>query len=410
MEACAIEDLADGPIEVAVDDIRLSLGIDPWGEVDLRVTREGKTLADIPAKLKKHPQITALRERRTELRRQAARIRPSLEQFMVRGDEFTGEELRSLMQHPLLAPMLANLVLVADGIAGYPAHGGKALEDHDGKVEALKPAEKIRIAHPHDLLPAAQWHRWQKDCFARERIQPFKQVFRELYPLTDSERKDGSLSRRYAGHQVQPRQALALLGNRGWVHHPEEGVRKTFHEAGLVAWISFEQGFFTPAEIEGLTLESVHFSKRGHHEPLKLADLPPRLFSEIMRDLDLVVSVAHRGGVDPEASASTVEMRATLVEETCQLLKLGNVRIKDRYALVDGTLGQYSIHLGSAVVRKMPGESLFIVAVHSQHRGRLFLPFADDDPRTAEMMSKVFLLARDHEIKDPNILDQIRGR
>jgi hypothetical protein len=57
----------------------------------------------------------------------------------------------------------------------------------------------------------------------------------------------------------------------------------------------------------------------------------------------------------------------------------------------------------------MPGESLFIVPVHSQHRGRLFLPFADDDPRTAEVISKTLLLARDKDIKDPNILDQIRG-
>jgi hypothetical protein len=50
---------------------------------------------------------------------------------------------------------------------------------------------------------------------------------------------------------------------------------------------------------------------------------------------------------------------------------------------------------------------LCIIPVHSQHRGRLFLPFADDDPRTAEVLSKVILLARDSEIKDPTILQQI---
>lgn len=409
MEAKAVEDLADGPIEVVVEDVKVSLGIDPWGEVALNATREGKVLADVPAKLKKHPQVAALRERKVELKRQASRIRPSLEQFMVRGDEFTSAELRELMAHPLLAPMLANLVLLGDGIAGYPVHGGKALEDHRGQVEALKAGEKLRIAHPHDLLPAAQWHLWQKDCLARERIQPFKQVFRELCPLTETEKQEGTQTRRYAGHQVQPRQAMALLGQRGWVHHPEEGVRKVFHDAGLVAWLHFQEGFCTPAEIEGLTLEGVFFTRRNEHEPLKLTSLPPRLFSEAMRDLDLVVSVAHRGGVDPEASASTVEMRSALVAETCRLLKLGNVTVKDRYALIKGDLAEYSVHLGSAVVRKMPGEMLFIVAVHSQHRGRLFLPFADDDPRTAEVMSKVLLLARDREIQDPNILDQIRG-
>jgi hypothetical protein len=395
-------------VEISVEGVKVSLGIDPWGEIELSAEKEGKTLADIPTKLKKHPKIAALRTRKLELKRQASRIRPSLEQFMVRGDEFTGAELVDLMGHPLLAPMLKNLVIVGEGIMGYPVHGGKALENYAGQVEAVKAAEKLRVAHPHDLLPAAHWSQWQKDCFARERIQPFKQVFRELYPLTQTERNEGLQTRRYAGHQVQPRQALALLGQRGWVYHPEEGVRKVFHEAGLVAWLHFQQGFHTPAEIEGLTLESVFFTKRGEYQAIKLDQLPPRLFSETMRDLDLVVSVAHRGGVDPEASASTIEMRTTLVQETMRLLKLSNVELKDRYALIKGELGEYSVHLGSAVTRKMPGETLFIVAVHSQHRGRLFLPFADDDPRTAEVMSKVLLLARDKEIKDPNILDQIR--
>ena len=51
---------------------------------------------------------------------------------------------------------------------------------------------------------------------------------------------------------------------------------------------------------------------------------------------------------------------------------------------------------------------MLIVPVHAQHRGRIFLPFADDDPKTAEVLSKVLLLARDREIQDPNILQQIQ--
>ena len=56
----------------------------------------------------------------------------------------------------------------------------------------------------------------------------------------------------------------------------------------------------------------------------------------------------------------------------------------------------------------MADETLFIMPVQSQHRGRLFLPFADDDPKTAEVLSKVLRLARDAETKDPSILEQIR--
>jgi hypothetical protein len=128
-----------------------------------------------------------------------------------------------------------------------------------------------------------------------------------------------------------------------------------------------------------------------------------------MRDLDLVVSVAHRGGVDPEASASTLEMRAALVRETCALLRLDNVRVKEPFAIIDGQLAHYSVHLGSAGAARLPGGALLLVPVHSQHRGRLFLPFADDDPKTAEVLSKILLLARDSEIRDPGILDQLRG-
>ncbi len=126
-----------------------------------------------------------------------------------------------------------------------------------------------------------------------------------------------------------------------------------------------------------------------------------------MRDLDLVVSVAHQGGVDPEASTSTVEMRAALVKETAVLMGLANVTIQEPRVLIKGDLAHYSVHLGSALVHRVPGMHLCIVPVHSQHRGRLFLPFADDDPTTAEVLSKVLLLAKDREIKDPSILKQI---
>jgi hypothetical protein len=102
-------------------------------------------------------------------------------------------------------------------------------------------------------------------------------------------------------------------------------------------------------------------------------------------------------------------MRASVIRETCQLLGLKNVKLKDSRAIVKGQLGEYTVHLGSGVVHRMPGGAVCIVAVPAQHRGRLFLPFADDDPRTAEVVSKTLLLARDDEIDDPAILEQLRA-
>jgi hypothetical protein len=406
LEAREIADLAAGPISVSHEGVTVTLALDEQAQAQVTVRRGDKPLKSIPAPVRKHPKVAALTERKAELRRQASRMKGSLEQAMCRGDEFTGTELRQLAAHPVLRPLLERLVLLGEGIRGYSTAAGQALTDHAGKVEPIKPEERLRIAHPHDLLSAGDWDRWQHDCFARERVQPFKQVFRELYVVTAQERKDGAVSHRYAGQQVNPNQAMALWGGRGWA--TRDGVSRTFHDVGLTAEVTFRHHGWTPLQVEGLTLEGVQFLRKGEWQPLPLKEVPPRVFSEVMRDVDLVVSVAHLGGVDPEASASTVEMRAALLRETCSLLKVDNYRIKGSHVVIDGKLNRYTVHLGSAVVHRQPGGSLCIVPVHAQHRGRLFLPFADDDPRTAEVLSKVLLLARDDEIQDPSILEQLR--
>lgn len=408
MERMLVADLATGPVSVTQGETTISLSIDRQGVPQIGVEKKDKKLKSVPAALKKDARVKELTSRKTDLRRQVSRMRLSLETAMCRGDAFPGKELVELFGHPMLAPMLRNLVFVADDMMGYPIEGGRALQSSDGEVLAVGTTDSLRLAHPYDLLQSGRWDQWQHDCFAVERIQPFKQVFRELYVLTDTERAGHSLSRRYAGHQLHPRQAMGLLNKRGWIAHHEEGVRRTFHKEKISAWLDAMFPFYTPAEIEGVTLEGVYFRAASEHRSMPLEDVPPRVFSEVMRDIDLVVSVAHRGNVDPEASASSVEMRSSLLKETLRLLGIDNVRVEERRALVDGKLGSYSVHLGSAVTHKMPGGMLFIVPVGAQHRGRLFLPFADDDPKTAEVLSKVLLLARDDKIKDPNILRQIR--
>lgn len=407
METRVIGDLAKGPIVIEANGARAVLSINESGAAELSITKNDKPVKSVPTALKRHEGYAGMKAQATALGRQVARMRLSLEEAMCRGDEFTGREIRSLFGHPSLRAMLERLVLIGDGILGYAAAEGRALRNHAGVVEPIKPDERLWLAHPVDLLSRGDWSKWQAECCAAERIQPFKQVFRELYPRTGQEPDDSTSTRRYAGHQVNPRQAAALLKSRQWVVHPELGIRKTFHAEGLNAHIEIQGDYFTAAAVEGWTLEQVMFTRRGKPDPVPLSAIPPRMFSEVMRDADLVVSVAHRGGVDPEASASTVEMRAALLRETCRLLGLSNVRIEPPRVLIDGTRASYSLHLGSAATAIQPGRSLVIVAVHAAHRGRLFLPFADSDPKTAEVMSKALLLARDHEIIDPTILGQI---
>ena len=82
------------------------------------------------------------------------------------------------------------------------------------------------------------------------------------------------------------------------------------------------------------------------------------------------------------------------------------MEVKTRYIMIDGTLGRFQIHLGSGVVSKH-GLQLHIQAVQSQHRGRVVLPFVDDDPKLAEIITKMQLIACDKELKEPTILARL---
>jgi len=406
MEAAEVADLVDGPLSVVAGDVEVRLVLDADGAASIDVTKAGRPLKAVPAAMRKDPQIVAMRDRKTALTRQGVRVRADLEAMMVSGDQLDVRDLQGLGDHPVVAPMLRLLVLVdEDGRTMRWSPVGFT----DADSRDIAPAGRLRVAHPVDLLHGASWIQWQQLFMTSEWRQPFKQVFRELYVPTDAETTGEPSSARWSGHQVQPRQALALLGKRGWlVDHDEGSVSRVYHRAAVVARITSSNGFLTPAEVELPTLDRVVFTGRGSYAALPVASVPPIVFSETMRDLDLVVSVAHAGGVDPEATESTVEMRAALVRETTRLTKLDNVVLVGSHAVIEGSLGEYSVHLGSGVVHRRPGGAICIIPVDSQRRGRIFLPFADNDPRTAEVVAKVVLLAQDRLIKDPTILEQLR--
>ena len=391
---------------VSIDEIVVSLLVNEDGKAQLDVEKNGKSQKTIPKKYQKNKDILRLKENKTYLTKQYSRTRLSLENAMINEDIFSAKELEYIMQHPVVKPMLSKIVLIDidQTVSGF-WHEGKLI-DAENKTHDLKHEQQLLIVHPSHLFKIKQWSHYQRYLFENEIVQPFKQVFRELYLVTDDEKETSNRSQRYQGHQVQPKKTIALLRGRGWTVNYEEGLQKVYHKEGFVASIYAMADWFSPADIEAPTLEYVAFTELKKHDYMPLADINPLIFSEVMRDVDLVVSVAHVGGVDPEASHSSMQMRAALAIESARLFKLDNIEVKDRHILVKGKLGDYNIHLGSANVKK-DGLSLSIIPVHSQHRGRLFLPFIDDDPKSAEIIAKMKLLAEDDKIQDPTVLAQI---
>jgi len=408
MESRKIDQIRPLMEPVELEGVSVRLEIDEAGDAGIVIEKNGKPVKTLPKPLAKNETYLELKAAAKELKDLKSRSRESLERAMMECIGFGAEELLNICNNPVLAPMILNLVWTDGTNNGFlrQTEKGLALLKLDGEYVS---ANTLRVAHPHDLREAGEWAEYMRLLYEKQLIQPFKQVFREYYPMTAEERQEKTISRRYAGHQVQPKRTVALLKGRGWTVDYEEGLQKVFYKENLIVRMFAMADWFSPADIEAPTLETVEFFDRKTGKNVPLEDVPPILFSETMRDIDLVVSVAHVGGVDPEASHSTVEMRTAIAGELVRLLKLTNVSWIGSHAKIHGALANYSVHMGSGVVHAEGVGMLMILPVHSQARGRIFLPFADDDPKTAEIMSKILLLAEDQKIKDPSILGQITG-
>ncbi|MCL2367765.1 MAG: DUF4132 domain-containing protein [Oscillospiraceae bacterium] len=392
-----------------LDGTEVWLQIAEDGTPSVGVSKGGKALKALPKALSKDETVLEIQAAVKDLRDQKRRGRLSFEMAMVSRTVFAPDELLRLLGHPVLRGMVSALVFVSGDVLGFPLvkDGRLYLVAPDGVEQSVSETSGLIIAHPYDLMTGKCWSAYQQYLYREQMVQPFKQVFREYYPITEDELAEVNVSRRYAGHQVQPQKTVALLKSRGWTVDYDAGLQRVYHKENLIVRLYALADWFSPADIEAPTLEVVRFFARDTDEPLAFTAVPPVIFSEVMRDIDLVVSVAHVGGVDPEASHSTVEMRIAIAKELLALLAVDNVSFQSAHGMIRGSMGEYSVHMGSGLVHQSGVGMLAVIPVHAQARGRIFLPFADDDPKTAEIMSKILLFAADEKIKDPAILRQI---
>ena len=182
-----------------------------------------------------------------------------------------------------------------------------------------------------------------------------------------------------------------------------------FLPEGFVARLTFLNGFLTPAEVELPTIGGVHFTKPHEYsaEPL---DACHRGVSETMRDLDLVVSVADVGGVDPGGLGVDGGDASGLVREMTRVMRLDNVRfVDDTHVVIEGVLGEYSVHLGSAVVHRRPGGAVCIIPAGTARGGAACSCPSPTTIRRPPRSSRRCCSSRgDGQIKDPTILEQLR--
>jgi hypothetical protein len=350
------------------------------------------------------------------------------------------------LDHPVTGRLARELIWVftppaGASLAGIPVDKS-TLMTSDGRQAAIPGQAEVRLWHPAGA-DAEEVRAWRRLLLDRRVAQPLKQAFREVYLLTPAEEATRDYSNRFAGHVFRQDQARALMKGRGWAARPlaawDDGIchgagRREYEQAGLRA-----EFFFDPAAEDDVTgnglftyvaSDQVRFFRSATGAALPLAEVPPLVFSEAMRDVDLFIGVTSIGA-DPEWNdrgegrrfgdywhrfafgdlGAGAGVRREVLERLVPMLAIaGRCTLEARWLIVRGDLRTYKIHLGSGNVLMSPNDQyLCIVAARGAQADEVFLPF-DDDRVLSLILSKAFLLAADTRITDSSITAQIGRR
>ncbi len=345
-----------------------------------------------------------------------------------------------LLDHPVSSAYGRRLLweTKVDGdrwVSGLPRReaGGWALVGLDGQVVR---GGQVRLWHSI-RAEVAEVIAWRERILADGVRQPFKQAFREVYLRTPAEEQTDRYSNRFAGHILRYRQANALIRVRGWQAsylgpwhggHESEATK----EFGGALWRASFFHALAPeqdhgAQVQYCSTDQVRFARRDGAvwEPTPLAEVPPPVFSEAMRDVDLFVGVtsiaadptwADRGedrfhaywqGAAFGELTPSAEVRRDALARLLPRTKIADrVSLADRYLHVRGNLRSYRIHLGSGNIMMDPDDAYLCIVAARDRTGGLHLPF-EDDVMLSAILSKAFLLAADDKITDESIVRQL---
>ncbi|MFI7061804.1 DUF4132 domain-containing protein [Kribbella sp. NPDC050124] len=413
------------------------------GYVDANQTRRKSIPADV--KQSDAETLAAIRDDLKSIRKTIAGERLRLDGLMAVDRRWPLDEWRTwYLDHPITGRLTRTLVWAfstqqGESVVGIP-HDSTTAVTSSGRQVAIPSDAEVRLWHPIQAT-ADEVRAWRQYLLEQRVVQPFKQAFRELYVLTPAEEQTRLYSNRFAGHIFRQVQARALMKGRGWtpvaVAWWDDGIdqgvaRRTWDTAGIRAEFHFDPiPDHEPVQSDlypYCTSDQVRFVDSRSDDSIALADVPPLVLTEAMRDVDLFVGVTSIGA-DPqwldrgverrfetywhnygfgELSAAG-EIRRDILEHLVPRLAIADrCELEDRYLTVRGDLRTYRIHLGSGNILMSPNDQyLCIVAARESQAQKLFLPF-DDDPVLSLVLSKAFLLANDTTIKDTTITAQIK--
>ncbi|WP_344628553.1 DUF4132 domain-containing protein, partial [Kitasatospora arboriphila] len=159
-----------------------------------------------------------------------------LEDAMVTRRSWTAEEFGQLfVGHPLLWHLVRRLVWLAEAdgaTTAFRVAEDRTLADVRDEVFVLPSGATVRLAHP--LLLGDDLGAWSELFADYEILQPFRQLGRQVYALSDEERAGHRLTR-FENGPVLPTARLVGMERRGW-------QRGAPQDAGVERWLSRRVG------------------------------------------------------------------------------------------------------------------------------------------------------------------------
>jgi hypothetical protein len=225
-------------------------------------------------------------------------LRALFENAMAQEIPLSADDLALMALNPLGRALLGNLLVRVEGTVGRPLLEEWLLETLGGDL--LRFSGPAVVVHPIELDRAGTLEHWDRWLNRAPIKQPFKQIRRELFFPNANDRAAGTFSDRFAGSVVSWDQSRALLEGRGWYRVTKSGAEHIFARAGLTAHVEFRTPATPGFSREDVVINRIFFLPRGEqvqnqrNPGMPVGEVPPRLFSETLRDVGLIAQVARR--------------------------------------------------------------------------------------------------------------------
>lgn len=371
------------------------------------------------------------------------------------------------LEHPLIGVLARRLIWTfkrGDTAESGIWFDGQIVDRHNKPLTWLTDDCEVALWHPIevDAIGVWEWRRWLDTHYVH---QPFKQAHREIYCLSDTESWTYTHSNRFATHVLKQPEFHALCGARGWTNMLRLLTNDAFPPAlrNMPAWnLRAEFGVEGIGDVYGydtdttgvfklISTDQVRFYALDGHEnprragrsksasaarkarasdPLPLEQIPPLVFSEVMRDIDQFVTGASigadldwsNGGLQGRycdywtnfAFGPLTELgltRLQVLQHVVPQLKIAKrCTVIERFLYVRGDLRTYKIHLGTGHVLMSPNDELLRAAPKqsaTMPTARVILPY-EGDRMLSMILSKAFMLANDLCLDDQAMAQQIK--